>query len=128
MTAYNSTRFDPPAPVAYVTLQNETTGAKWSNVPMLLDSGADVSLIPQAAVDKLGLTHSDKRYELTGFDDSVISTPAAQLELGFCRRIFRGKFLLIDQDLGIIGRDILNLVSLLFDGPHLEWGEFRPEK
>lgn len=54
MTAYNSIDFDPPAPV--VTLRNETTGAEWLNVPMQLDTGADVTLVPQTAVNKLDLT------------------------------------------------------------------------
>ena len=46
----------------------------------------------------------------------------------FGRRIFRGQFLLIDQPIGILGRNILNEVSLLFDGPRLEWTEYRPAK
>ncbi len=35
---------------------------------------------------------------------------------------------LIDQNTGVIGRDILNLVPLLFDGPRLDWSEYRPKK
>jgi len=55
MPAYNASDFDPPAPVAYVTLRNRLTGAMWVDVPMQLDSGADVTLVPQAAVSRLGL-------------------------------------------------------------------------
>jgi len=127
MTAYNSTDFDPPAPIAYVTLRNEMTGTEWSNVPMQLDPGADVTLIPQAAINKLGLTViSDLHYELVSFDGSRSFASAVQLKLLFCRGIFRGRYLLIDQSIGIIGRDILNLVPLLFDGPRLEWTEYKP--
>lgn len=129
MTAYDETTFDPPAPVAWAVLQNETTGAEWSNVPMLLDSGADISLVPQAGVEKLNLTIiADKSYELIGFDGRVSVAQATQLNLVFCRRTFRGKFLLIDDNLEIIGRDILNLVPLLFDGPRLEWNEYLSSK
>jgi hypothetical protein len=53
MPAYDAARFDPPAPLAQVTLRNLDTGAVWSDVPMLLDSGADVSLVPQAATSVL---------------------------------------------------------------------------
>ncbi len=56
MTEYNSTEFDPPAPVAYVTLRNGDTGLEWSDAPMQLDSGADITLIPQEAVKRLNLT------------------------------------------------------------------------
>lgn len=129
MTAYNSTDFDPPAPVAYVTLRNDTTGAEWSNVPMQLDTGADVTLVPQTAVNKLGLTiFSDMQYKLVGFDGNASFAFATQLKLLFGRGTFRGKYLLIDQNMGVIGRDILNLVPLLFDGPRLDWSEYRPKK
>jgi hypothetical protein len=53
MPAYDATRFEPPAPLARVILRNPDTGAVWSNVPMLLDSGADVTLIPQTAIAEL---------------------------------------------------------------------------
>ncbi len=53
MPAYNATIFDPPAPVARVNLRRGTMN--WPEVPMLIDSGADVTLIPQSALDHLGL-------------------------------------------------------------------------
>lgn len=34
MTAYDATRFDPPAPLAYVTLRKRNTGATWIDVPI----------------------------------------------------------------------------------------------
>ena len=46
MPAYDSIQFEPPAPLARVTLCNLDTGAVWSEVPMLLDSGADITLSP----------------------------------------------------------------------------------
>lgn len=126
MTAYNSSTFDPPAPIAFVALKHLVNEATWTNVPMQLDTGADVSLIPQAAVNQLGLTIlSDTSYEVSGFDGNISQAFAIELRLTFCRRTFRGKFLLINQPIGIIGRDILNLVPLLFDGPRLEWSEYR---
>jgi len=93
---------------------------------MLLDSGADVTLIPQAIANLLGVTAaSDKQYELTGFDGSTSLAPVVLLELFFCNRTFRGQFLLIDQEWGILGRNVLNAVRLLFDGPRLAWDEHR---
>jgi hypothetical protein len=52
MPAHDSIRFDPLVPLAYVTLRNPETGAVLPDVPMLLDSGADVTLIPQAVADE----------------------------------------------------------------------------
>jgi hypothetical protein len=42
MPKYDAENFDPPAPVAYVSLRDPATGASMSNVPMLIDTGADV--------------------------------------------------------------------------------------
>lgn len=39
------------------------------------------------------------------------------------QRTFRGRLLLIDQEWGILGRDILNHLSLVLDGPNQTWGE-----
>ncbi len=48
-----------------------------------------------------------------------------RLELVFAQRTFRGQFLLIDQDWGILGRNVLNNVPILLDGPNLVWRESR---
>lgn len=124
MTAYNATDFDPPAPVAYVTLRNSETGVKWSNVPMQLDSGADITLVPHSVISQLDLTIApNTTYELAGFDGTVSTASMVRLELIFCQRTFRGQFLLIEQSWGILGRNVLNNVSLLFNGPKLVWQE-----
>ncbi len=124
MPAYDVTSFDPPAPVARVTLRNSESGTTVSDVSMLLDSGADVSLVPALFVNRLGLTvDASKVYELTGFAGGTSYAPVARLELFFLNRTFRGRFLLIDQEWGILGRDVLNFIPLLLDGPNLTWGE-----
>ena len=126
MPAYDDHFFIPPAPLARVTLRHPENGTTVSEVPMLLDSGADVTLIPQASVALLGTTmHINESYEMMGFDGSVSQAQAVQLNLIFLRRRFKGQFLLIKQEWGIIGRDFLNHVSLLLDGPHLTWNEQR---
>jgi hypothetical protein len=128
MPTYDTARFDPPAPLALVKVSNSSTDVALSDIPMLLDSGADVTLLPQAVAIRLGAaTTPDKLYELTGFDGSTSLAPAIRLELTFCRTTFRGQFLLIDQEWGILGRNILNSMPLLLDGPSLAWEKWEPE-
>ena len=89
---------------------------------MLLDSGADVSLVPEECVNRLGITAAPTRhYQLIGFNGSTSLAPVVRLELLLCGRTFRGQFLLIGQPWGIIGRNIMNAPCLVFDGPQLSW-------
>ena len=55
MPAYDTRLFHPPAPLARVTLRNPETGKTVSDVPMLVDSGADVTLLPQQSLTPLTL-------------------------------------------------------------------------
>ncbi|HKH47697.1 MAG TPA: retropepsin-like aspartic protease [Thermoanaerobaculia bacterium] len=94
---------------------------------MLLDTGADVTLIPRASIDQLGLApDSEEGYELMGFDGSKSIAQVVRLDLVFLKKTFKGKFLLVDQEWGLLGRDVLNHLGLFFDGPRLHWGEQRP--
>ena len=54
MPGYDALHYDPPAPVAQVMLR-AADGAIVSDVLMLLDTGADATLIPRSAVARLGI-------------------------------------------------------------------------
>jgi hypothetical protein len=124
MPQYDATWFAPPAPLAQVILRNPDTGVAVPNVPMLLDTGADVTLVPHAIVTQLQVSIvANQGYELVGFDGSSSLAPIVRIELLFLRRTFRGQFLLIEQEWGILGRNILNTLPLLLDGPRLTWTE-----
>ena len=124
MQAYDAARFDPPAPLALVTVRSEPAGVVIHDVPMLLDTGADVSLLPRSHV--ASLTSPDaKQYELEAFDGTKSTAPAVTAELRLLGKSFRGQFLLIDGWHGVLGRNVLNNLSLLFDGPSRKWMERR---
>jgi len=55
MPSYDASHFDPPAPVAQVTLRNSHSGATVSDVRLLIDTGADITLLPRTAVEQLGV-------------------------------------------------------------------------
>jgi predicted aspartyl protease len=127
MPNYDASGFDPPAPVARVTLRNPHNGAMVSDVQLLLDTAADITLLPRTAVERLGVPLlTDRQYELMGFDGSKSFVPVVMLDMFFLRRAFRGQYLLIEEERGILGRDILNHVTVLFDGPRQQWLEQVP--
>ncbi len=124
MPDYDDMRFDPPAPVAQVIVRNPDTGDSVRGITMLLDSGADVTLIPRSAVNNLGIAPTTGQvYELMAFDGTISHLSVAYFDMVFLNRTIRGQFVLIDQEWGIIGRDVLNLVAILLDGPQQTWIE-----
>ena len=73
MPSYDGTRFSPPAPVAQVTLRRLDKTAAVEDVPLLLDTGADVTMLPTTAVARLGeVAASETTFELTGFDGQAV--------------------------------------------------------
>lgn len=122
MPLYNDQDFDPPAPVAWVILRNPDSGATRGGVPMLLDTGADVTLVPRGSIEELGISMvSDVGYQLIGFSGEQVSAQAVRIEIRWEKKTFRGLFLVVDQPWGILGRNMLNRVNLTLDGPNLVW-------
>jgi hypothetical protein len=124
MHEYDGARFDPPAPLALVSVKAEQPDRVIHDVPMLLDTGADVSLLPRSYFTTLVVSDA-RQYQLEAFDGSRSTAPAVTVELQFLGKTFRGQFLLIDSWHGILGRNVLNNVALLFDGPARKWMEKR---
>lgn len=122
MPDYNTAHFDPPAPVAVVIMRAHKGAARFENVTMLLDTGSDVSLVPKAFVDRLGVEYVPSyRRILEGFNGTILQAPVVQVELVFEGKFFRGRYPVIDQEVGILGRNVLNSLPLLLDGPNQNW-------
>ncbi len=79
-------------------------------------------MIPQttAAFLELEIIH-ETEYELAGFSGELSIAKAVKLDMLFLGRTFRGQFLLIEEETGIIGRNVLNALRLNLDGPALQW-------
>ena len=117
-----SDTYHPPAPIERVKLRNSETFEIIADVPMLLDTGADITLLPKSFCDKIGVKVSEtESLELEGFNQTTTVAFYVNLDFIFLNKIFRGKFLIYDRNEGIIGRDVLNEFAILFDGKNLDW-------
>src|SRR5215813_6091152 len=82
MPSYDAAHFDPPAPVARVTLRNPHNRATVSDVLLLLDTGSDITLLPRTAVVSLGVPLlAGQQYEVMGFDGSKSFAPVVMLDV-----------------------------------------------
>lgn len=71
MPNYDASRYDPPAPIAHASLRDPAHGTLVDDVILLLDTGADITLLPRVAVERLGIAPiSGGGYEILGFDGS----------------------------------------------------------
>lgn len=121
MINYNN-QYQPPAPFALITLRNLETSETVQKVPMLIDTGSDLTLLPLAYCNLLGIQIKEENaLDLFAFDGSTSKGFYAPLELQFGGKQFRGNFVAYEQAEGILGRNVLNEFSILLDGPNLSW-------
>ncbi len=124
MPSYDASQHEPPAPVASVTLRNPENAVSVGEQWLLIDTGADLTLLPRSAVEQVGVAISaDDRYQVAAFDGTKSFMPVAVVDMILLNRVYRGKYLLIDAPIGVLGRDVLNHMRLLFDGPARQWSE-----
>jgi len=113
--------FDPPAPIAEIVLRNVRTGERSDKIKMLLDTGADISLLPLKTIEQMKIEATTETVNLLGFDESQSVAKIYNLQIIFLGKRVTGNYCTIDDKIGILGRDVLNGFSILFDGINLEW-------
>jgi hypothetical protein len=72
MPTYDAERFTPPAPTALVKLRDPGSGTVISDVPVLLDTGADVTLFPGSAIQRLGIVPESGHVRVHGASVTVV--------------------------------------------------------
>jgi len=128
MPPYDDRLFAPPAAVLRADLRNPQNGAIISDVSLLIDTGADVTLLPLGAVNAVRIEQTGASYQLLAFDGRSSAVRAVRADLLMLGRTFRGQFLVIDERVGILGRNILNALALLLDGPRQMWREHKEDR
>jgi clan AA aspartic protease len=107
--------FQPPAPVLPIGIGSIDAGSPTTMVRMLVDTGADCTLIPARLARLLRLPIVDK-VEVRGVGAQAIqvSVHAARVLIAGTRIVAR---LIAFEDEALLGRDLLNRLSLEIDGP-----------
>lgn len=110
--------FDPPAPVLPVHVSGIAEHGPAVLLQMLVDTGADCSLIPEKIARTLRLPLVDK-LSIVGVGGNALPVPvhAAHLRVGSLRVLAR---VAAYGDEALLGRELLNLLVLRFDGPELQ--------
>jgi predicted aspartyl protease len=111
--------FQPPAPILEVLVRHPWAPDRSRSVPVKLDTGADLSAIPEVVVDELNLlavrtvlaeAYDGTRSRLRAY---FITLEAAQA------RFRRLEVILIPEEYALLGRDVLNHFYAHLSGPDL---------
>ena len=111
------TSYDPALPVCAVTFSVAITGSKIS-LPAILDTGADATLVPQNYLQQLG---SRRAFEVglrsQWGERRVVFLHRVDIQIG---ELTLPGIYVVGDDFGnevILGRDVLNRLRLVLDGP-----------
>lgn len=112
-------RFDPPAPVAQVTVRHIVQQRHRVTTVALLDTGSDVTAIPASLVQRLQLIPFSRLQleDVTGETRTAL-TYAVHLTIGELT-LPRLEVIQTGLDQVIVGRDVLNHLYVLLSGPEL---------
>jgi hypothetical protein len=119
MPAYETLGYEVPAPVARAWIIGPE-GATIA-ISLLIDSGADVSVVPRWAADAVGANTVTRTIELEAYDGAISNGSVRTLRLEFLHHAFEGLFVVTEMEDGVLGRNILNTLALTLDGPRRFW-------
>lgn len=113
--------FDPPAPTLPITLTHPTDSTRSSNTIAQLDTGADLTALPQAVLDPLNVPPAGDLL-VSGYDGRRDRVPMYYLTLtvaGHTLDLLRVVALPGSQ--ALLGRDVLNRFYIRLAGPDLSF-------
>jgi predicted aspartyl protease len=117
--------YEPPAPIADVVASHPTAAAGLT-LRGKLDSGADVSVLPERVVGQLGLTPKGHVWT-RGYDGTFSRRP-----IYYVRLALEGHELAVVRCISapratvLLGRNVLNRFVVTLDGPALAFTLARP--
>lgn len=119
MPGYDGSSFHPPAPVVRASVRGRA--GRRNDLLLLVDTGADVTVLPRAAALAVDAEIRDSHVPLRFYDGSLATFEAAEIDLDVLSYRFHGMYVIADAEYGLLGRDILNLLVVRLDGPEQVW-------
>jgi len=109
----------PPAPFLTVRVSNLLERPEPIALPALLDTGADLTAIPVSLVAQLGLSPAGE-LAVEGYDGRSLNLISYDITLHVAHVHLVGlQVVPFSESYVLLGRDALNLLRLLLDGPDL---------
>ena len=121
MIRYNYNRqVTPPAPFAHVSVGRPVDETVVADLPAQLDTAADMTVIPWQIVESLQLVQLDELSTM-GFGGHVASVPTFLVRLAIrqCDPVVVEVLASRDEPHVLLGRDVLNHVHIVLNGPLL---------
>ena len=133
---YDGGNYDPPAPIATVILASNQEAILElpdcreceMELSMLLDTGADVSVVPKQFIEQLeALLGRSLAY---GFREVVDIFGNSRLTKAYRLKVKNNRYTCFDDEVelefvegqkGILGRDFIKQYVIRFDGPGFVW-------
>jgi hypothetical protein len=109
---------DPPAPFVYVAIRCPRTGRRAENVPALIDTAADRTILPASLVRSLDLAE-DGLMLFQGFASDIVELPTFRAEVQIHDRPVVNVRAALGQHENhvLLGRDVLNTYRIVLGGP-----------
>jgi predicted aspartyl protease len=117
MWSYNQS-VQPPAPFLDVLICHPQLSERSQHVSAKLDTGADLSAIPQVVADELELLAA-RTILVESYNGSQVGVKTYFVILEAAQARFRLEVILILEEYALLGRDVLNHFYARLNGPDL---------